>query len=64
MRLFKLEIKRVLKSRRTMILLAVAMVFSVLMAIVPIYYDCVNRPNADGTVSELSGFESIQYKRD
>lgn len=63
MRLFKLEIKRVLKSRRTKILLAVAIILSVLMAIIPIYFDCVNRPNADGTVSELSGFESIEYKR-
>jgi len=63
MRLFMLEIKRVLKSRRTKILLAVAIVLSVLMAIIPIYYDCINRPNADGTVSELSGFESIEYKR-
>ena len=64
MRLFRLEIKRVLKSRRTMILLVVAIVLSFLMAIVPIYYDSVNRPNADGTVSELNGFESILYKRD
>lgn len=63
MRLFMLEIKRVLKSRRTKTLLAVAIVLSILMAIIPIYYDCINRPNADGTVSELSGFESIQYKR-
>ena len=63
MRLFMLEIKRVLKSRRTKILLAVAIVLSVLMSIIPIYYDCINRPNADGTVSELSGFESIKYKR-
>ena len=45
------------------ILLAVAIILSVLMAIIPIYFDCVNRPNADGTVSELSGFESIEYKR-
>lgn len=63
MRLFRLEIKRVLKSRRTMILLAVAIVLSVLMAIIPIYYDSINRPNVDGTVSELNGYESILYKR-
>ena len=63
MRLFRLEIKRVLKSRRTKILLAIAIVLSVLMAIIPIYFDCINRPNADGTVSELSGFASIEYKR-
>ena len=63
MRLFRLEIKRVLKSRRTMILLAVAIVLSVLMAIVPIYYDSINRPNADGTVS-LQILESSQIDMD
>ena len=47
MRLFWLEIKRVLKSRRTMILLAVAIVLSLFMAVVPVSFDSINRPNAD-----------------
>ena len=63
MRLFKLEIKRVLKSRRALVLLAVAMVFSVLMAYLPISFEGVNRPNEDGTVTELDGFAAIEYKR-
>lgn len=36
MRLFCLEVKRVLKSRRTLILIAVALVMSVVMAYLPI----------------------------
>lgn len=35
MRLFRLEVKRILKSRRTLILLSVAMLLSVLMAYLP-----------------------------
>lgn len=63
MRLFWLEIKRVLKSRRTMVLLAVAIVLSLLMAVVPVSFDSINRPNADGSVTELNGYEAIKYKK-
>lgn len=62
MRLFLLEIKRILKSRRTVILLAVAMVLSVMMAYLPVAFESINRPNADGTVTELDGIEAIQFK--
>lgn len=64
MRLFRLEIKRILKSRRTLILLAVAMVLSVLMAYLPISFEGINRPNEDETVTELDGLAAIEYKRD
>ena len=64
MRLFVLELKRILKSRRTLILLAVAMLLSVAMAYLPISFEGINRPNADGTVTELDGLAAIQYKRD
>ena len=36
MRLFRLELKRILKSRRTLILLAIALLLSVAMAYLPI----------------------------
>lgn len=64
MRLFGLEIKRILKSRRTLILLSAAMLLSVLMAYLPISFEGINRPNEDGTVTELDGLAAIEYKRD
>ena len=64
MRLFCLEVKRVLKSRRTLILLAVALVMSAAMAYLPIAFESINRPNPDGTKTELDGMEAIEYKRD
>ena len=64
MRLFRLEVKRILKSRRTLILLSVAMLLSVLMAYLPISFEGINRPNEDGTVTELDGLAAIEYKRD
>lgn len=63
MRLFRLEIKRILKSRRTLILLAVAIVLSVFMAYLPIAFESINRPNEDGTITELDGLEAIEFKR-
>ncbi len=63
MRLYRLEIKRVLKARRTLILLAVALIMSVVMAYLPIMFESINRPNADGTVIELDGIEAIRFKR-
>ena len=63
MRLFRLEIKRVLKSRRTLILLAIALVLSAAMAYLPISFEGINRPNEDGTVTELDGLAAIEYKR-
>lgn len=64
MRLFGLEVKRILKSRRTLILLSIAMLLSALMAYLPISFEGVNRPNEDGTVTELDGLAAIEYKRD
>lgn len=64
MRLFRLEVKRILKSRRTLILLSVAMLLSVLMAYLPISFEGINRPNEDGTVTELDGLAAIEYKRE
>lgn len=63
MRLFTLEIKRILTSRRTMILLITALVLGIVMAILPILYEGINRPNDDGSYTELNGIDAIQYKR-
>lgn len=64
MRLFGLELKRILTSRRTLILLAIAIVLSAVMAFLPIAFEGINRPNEDGTVTELDGLAAIEYKRD
>ena len=64
MRLFGLELKRILKSRRTRILLASIILLSVAMAYLPISFESINRPNEDGTVTELEGLAAIKYKSD
>lgn len=64
MRLFCLEVKRVLKSRRTLILLAVALVLSVAMAYLPVAFETINRPNPDGSKTELDGIAAIKFTRE
>ncbi len=64
MRLFRLELKRILKSRRTQILLVIALLLSAAMAYLPISFEGINRPNENGTITELDGLAAIEYKRD
>lgn len=64
MRLFRLEVKRILKSRRTLILLAAALLLSIVMAILPVTFESINRPEKDGTVTELNGLEAIRFKKE
>ena len=54
MRLFCLEVKRILKSRRTLILLTVALFLAVIMAYLPISFESINRPGENGTIIELT----------
>ena len=61
MRLFCLEVKRILKSRRTLILLAVALFLAVIMAYLPISFESINRPGENGTVIELNGLDAIKF---
>lgn len=64
MRLFRLEVKRIMKSRRTLILLAVALVMSIVMAYLPISFESINRPGENGKVIELDGMSAIRFKKD
>ena len=64
MRLFRLEIKRIMKSRRTLTLLAAALLMSIVMAYLPISFESINRPGEDGKIIELGGLPAIQFKRD
>ena len=63
MRLYSLEIKRVLKAKRTLILLAIALIMSIVMAYLPVMFESINRPNADGTITELDGIDAIRFKQ-
>lgn len=64
MRLFRLEVKRIMKSRRTLTLLAAALLMSVVMAYLPISFESINRPGEDGKIIELDGLPAIWFKRD
>lgn len=64
MRLFRLELKRIIKSRRTLVLLAAALLMSVVMAYLPISFESINRPGENGEVIELDGLPAIKFKRD
>ena len=64
MRLFQLEVKRIMKSRRTLTLLAAALLMSIVMAYLPISFESINRPGEDGKIIELGGLPAIQFKRD
>ena len=64
MRLFWLELKRIIKSRRTLVLLAAALLMSVVMAYLPISFESINRPGENGEVIELDGLPAIKFKRD
>lgn len=64
MRLFCLEVKRMLKSQRTLILLAIAFVLSLGTAYLPIAFESINQPNPDGSKTMLDGIAAIEYKRE
>ena len=62
MRLFRLELKRVVKTRTTWMLLAAALLISVLMAWLPVTFETRNVVE-DGVEKELTGFDAIRVKR-
>ncbi len=64
MRLFLLEVKRIIKSRRTLVMLAAALLMSVVMAYLPISFESINRPGENGEVIELDGLQAIKFKRE
>lgn len=63
MRLLKVELKRILKTRLTIILLAAALLLSFLMAYLPITfpYNSYLYTDAQGNAAELRGLQSISY---
>ncbi|MBS4536314.1 ABC transporter permease [Clostridium sp. D2Q-14] len=64
MRIYYLELKRVLKSRRSMILLLIALFMSVVMAWLPVMYEDINQYDDKGNkVAKLNGLDAITYKK-
>ena len=62
MRLLCLEIKRIVKSRLTICMIVIAVVFSFLLAYVPIcFYNCVN---PSGDKEYLSGIEALRTMKE
>lgn len=63
MRLLKLELKRVLKTRLTLILLTLSLVLSLVMAYIPITYSYVNLLDENGNSEKLQGLDAIRYEK-
>lgn len=64
MRMYRVEIKRVLKSHRSIVLLLLAMVMSVVMAWLPVTFEDINQYDENGNkVAALNGLDAIRYKK-
>lgn len=63
MRMFIVEIKRILSSRRTLIILGIGLFMSIVMGVLPITYETINYTDSDGTVISLQGKKAIDYKK-
>ena len=64
MRIFYLELKRVLKSKLTWILLALALLLSVLLAWLPTTYCYSNYTDEAGNEVNLTGLASIAHEKE
>lgn len=64
MRIYLLEVKRVLKSRRSIVILLIALIMSAVMAWVPVMFEDINQYDESGNkVAELNGLDAIAYKK-
>ena len=59
----KLEIKRIIKTRLTLVLLTLALLFSLLLAWLPITFSYNSYTDTDGTKVELKGLAAIAYEK-
>lgn len=64
MRIFRLELKRVLKSKLTWILMALALLLSILLAYLPTTYCYSNYTDEAGNEVNLTGLQSIAYEKE
>lgn len=63
MRMLGLELRRVLKTKITMILLAAALVLTFVMAYLPVTFEYSNYVDTEGNVIEVRGREAIAYNK-
>lgn len=63
MRLLKLEIKRVLKTRLTLILIAFSLVLSLLLAYIPTTFSYITYQDDSGKDVKLVGLDAIRYMK-
>ncbi len=64
MRILRLELKRILKAKSTWILLILALVFSILLAYLPVSYCYTNYTDGEGKEISLTGRASIAYEKE
>ena len=62
-RILGLELRRILKTKITIILLIAALGLTFVMAYLPITYVHYSYVNAEGNVVEVSGLEAIAYDK-
>lgn len=63
MRMFRLEIKRILKMKQTIILIGIGLILSVVMAYLPISYESINYIDSNGKEVRANGMDAIKYKK-
>ena len=63
MRLLKLEMKRVLKTRLTLVLLLFSFVLTLIMAYLPTTFSYNRYVDQNGNKVELTGIDSIEYTK-
>lgn len=64
MRLLKVELKRIIKSRQAVILIIAGICLSALLAVIPVLFVSADVRDSNGSVQELNGLSAIRYWRD
>ena len=64
MRLYKQELKRIFMAKRTKVIFLIAIVMSVLLALLASEFNDANVPDGEGNIIELHGNEALQYIKD
>lgn len=63
MRMLIVDLKRILSSRRTLILMGIGLIMSIIMGILPITYETINYTDTNGNVINVEGKAAIDYKK-
>ena len=64
MRLLKLEMKRILKTRLTVILLLTALILTCVMAYLPTTFSYISYTDESGNQVDLTGLASIKHVKE